>query len=162
MGVTLWSRYDGRAQIHDEDIHPAVIIEIAEGSTTRNGFHSLDERTCRRGDILEFPVPQAAEDGMLHRNHVNQPAVRDEEILPSVVIEIVDAGSPTGVLRGKLRDARLLGVVLKLQVAGVLHESVVFRVGNPKIDLPVVIEIEENRTHRGSILSALPVSDARA
>src|ERR1035438_1189583 len=87
---------------------------------------------------------------MLLWNEVNQTAVENEKIAPSVVVEIVSSAAPTGVLRGQLRDPRLLGYVGELQLAHIPEQPVVFRIAHPQIRGAAVFGIEENRSHSRS------------
>ena len=97
---------------------------------------------------------------MFLRNQVNQSAVDDEDIVASIVVEILRARAPAHVLRGQLRDTRALGHVFELLRAGILHEAVEPGIGHPQVGPSVAVEIREHRPHGGSALAILSVRHA--
>ncbi len=93
---------------------------------------------------------------MLLRHQVNQATVEDEEIAPAVVVEIVRAAAPTRILRGQLRDARLLGDIGELLRARVSEQPVVLRIGHPEVRGAAILEVHEDRPHGGRRFAILP------
>ena len=89
------------AQVHDEDVDLAVVVVVGEGGAAAHALH-VEEWTRRERHVLELPVPHIAEHRVLLRNHVDQPAVHDEDVVAAVVVEIVRSGAPAHVLRGEL------------------------------------------------------------
>ncbi len=88
-----------RAQVDHEKVHLAVVIVVGEARAARHGLH-LEERSGRVGNVRKAPASEVAENRMLLRNHVDQAAVRDEDVAQPVVVEVVEASAPTHILRG--------------------------------------------------------------
>src|ERR1035437_4711659 len=92
---------------------------------------------------------------------MNKPAVEDENVELSVVIEVVDARAPAYVLRVGLRDAVGRAYVLKAHFAGVMQQPVIVAIGDPQVQHATALEVRKDRAHRRSGFSILPVGRAR-
>ena len=87
-----------------------VVEDIAEGcSTMRTG--NLEVGTGAGTDVLEFAVAEIAEDGIGFRvrlrrdgllDVVHHVRASDEEVFPSVIVEVVNAVAPAGHAVGEL------------------------------------------------------------
>ena len=120
-----------RAKIHQERIHLAVIVVVGKAGAARHSLHSAPDPLAR--DIREFTLAESLEKRMLLRNQVNQSAVENQNVRLAIIVEVVNAGSPTHVLRVRLRYARLRAHVVKPAFAGVVQQPVVVAVRHPQI-----------------------------
>ena len=78
---------------------------------------------------------------------MNQSTVEDQNVEPTIVIEVVDAAAPACVLRRRLRDSGTGADVFEPTRAGVAHEAVVFGVRHPEIEAAVAINVGKYRAH---------------
>src|ERR1035437_7644168 len=92
---------------------------------------------------------------------MNKPAVEDENVELSVVVEVVDARAPAHVLRVGLRDTVGGAYVLKAHFAGVMQQAIVVAIGDPQVKHSAALEVRKDRAHRRSRLAILPVGRAR-
>src|ERR1035438_169559 len=111
-----------------------------------------DSRRVHPGTVF---VAMKGESSDLLRNHVNQSAVRDEQVQQSVVVEVLRAVSPTHILGVCLGDTGPLADVVEHIAAQIPVHAVVLGVGNEEPHLAVVLEIGEYRSHGGSVLAVL-------
>ena len=110
--VTLCSKSAGRTQVHDEGVDFAVVVVVGEAGAARDRLH-VEHRAGVARDIGELAVAQAAKQRLLLRDQVNQAAVENQNVEPAVVVEVVNAAAPTGVLRRGLRDSGAAGRCLR-------------------------------------------------
>src|SRR5580700_1053928 len=82
--------------------------------------------------------------------------MEDEDVKEAVVVEVVDAGSPTHVLRVGLRDSVRRADVVKTRLPCVTKEAIVVAVRHPEIENSAAFEIGEHRTHGGCGFAVLP------
>src|SRR4051812_28604672 len=85
--------------------------------------------------------------------------MKDEDVEPAVVVEIVDAAAPTCVLRRGLRDSGARTDVFESVLSGVAHQSVVLGIGDQEIEAAVAINVGEYRAHGRRTLAVLAVGD---
>src|ERR1019366_10217596 len=99
------------------------------------------------GYIDKLSIPQSAEDRMFFRYQVDQPAMERHDVEDAVIRKVVDASAPTHVLRSHRRDAGRSPDIVELHLPVVVHQPVVLRVGDPKIEFAVVLDVSKHRTH---------------
>src|ERR1700758_5248901 len=87
------------AQCGEDDVHPAVVIDVPESSSARGQRRSypridaLEATIVIDGQQRHFFVAQRSID-LLHI--VQDVALRHEEVLPAVIIEVFETHAPTG------------------------------------------------------------------
>ena len=92
------------AEVHQERVHLAVVVVVGKAGAA--GHRALcSDRTGIARNIAETVVAKAPKECVLLRDEVNEAAMEDEDVEQAVIVEVVDAGSPTHVLRVGLRDA---------------------------------------------------------
>src|SRR5579864_7572925 len=86
-------------QHRDHSIDAAIVIQVAEGGATMNRFH-LEIRSRRRTYVLKLSVSKIAKDrtwlrifsaGGQYADVVENVGACDEQILPTVIVEIIDS-----------------------------------------------------------------------
>ena len=93
-----------RAEIDEERIDLAIVVVVGKAGAARNGA-LLSTGPAWRDTSSNLSVAEAAKERVLLRDEMDEAAVEDEDVEEAVVIEVVDAGSPTDVLRIGLRHA---------------------------------------------------------
>src|SRR5581483_258282 len=82
-----------RPQVHDESINSSVVVVIGEARAARDGLH-IQHGTCTSRNIDELPISHSAKYRVLLRDEVNQPAVENQDVEQTVVVEVVYAACP--------------------------------------------------------------------
>ncbi len=85
-----------------------------------------------------------------------------EQVLPSVVVVIEEAGAPTGVSERRAAQSGLVGHIRERAVAVVLeqHVALVRQIRDNDVRPAVVVEVGEVRAHPSEGLAVLVVADA--
>src|SRR5437879_2281481 len=86
--------------------------------------------------------------------------MKDQDVEPAIVVEVVDAAAPTRVLGIRLRNSRTGTDVFESIGAGIAHQAVVLGIRHPEIGPAVAIHVGKYRSHRRSVLAVLSISDA--
>src|SRR6266436_1169675 len=87
-----------------EDVHPAVVVDVAEGGSAgsqRRGHarvRALETAAAIQRKQRQLLVVQR---GVNLLDIIENVALRDEEILPAVIVEILQAHAPAGAARGQ-------------------------------------------------------------
>ena len=152
---------------HD-GVHAAVIVEVGEGDSAVLGGQ-LERRPRAGGDILEAAPVQVAEDAIGQRGVTPDVVAQfgkvreaEEQVLPSVVVEVVHAEAPTGQLARTHPQSARLPVILKTTLAAAIPEkkkAVVDHPGDDQIRQPVVVEVAEVHAHAGDRLAVVAQGD---
>ena len=89
--------------------------------------------------------------------------LRDEKILPAVVVVIEQVRAPTGKSKSRAAHAGRVGHIPKGAVAVVAKKHVAFvgEIGDHDIGTAIIIVVAEIRAHAGEGLAILVVSNAR-
>jgi hypothetical protein len=162
--------FDGLIEAADDNINAAGVKDIAEGRATMR-TRELKARAGAGADILELSIAEIAEDGVglgvgLRRdgllNVVHDIGASDEEVFPSVVVEVVDSVAPAGHAVGELTEAA--GVVGVDEDAAALvdveRKALVLDGVVPDVGQSVVVDVAEVGAHAGEGVAIGRVSNA--
>src|SRR5208282_1801793 len=141
-------------------IHFAVVVVV--GKACAAGYRLHIEHGARSArNVGEIAVSQAAVERVLLRNQMNQSAVENKNIEPAIVIEVVNPAAPTHILPGLRGDTRSRADVFKSPLAGVAHQAVVPRVGDPQVEQAVAIDVGKHGAHGRRHFAVLSVRYAQ-
>src|SRR5579863_3885723 len=90
---------------------------------------------------------------------MDKAAVKNQNVEPAVVIEVINAATRACVLRRCLRNSGGRADVLETVRSRVAHQPVVFGIRYPEIEAAIAIHIRKYGAHGGSVLAILSVGD---
>jgi hypothetical protein len=170
-GADVTKELDWLLKAADDDVDTTSVEDITE---RRAAMCTGDlKRSAGTGtDVLEFAAAKIAKDAIWFRVGLRRDSLlyvvhyvgaRDEEILPAVVVEIVDAVAPAGhPIRELAKAAGDRSICENIAtLIDVEREVLMFDGGVPDIGPPVVIYIAEISTHAGERVAVQRVGDAR-
>jgi hypothetical protein len=170
VGADVAEELDGLVEAADNCIDAAGVEDIAEGcAAMRTG--NLEAGTGAGTDILKFAVAEIAKDGIGFRvglgrdgllDVVHHIRASDEEVFPSIIVEVVSAVAPAGHAVGELAEAA--GVVGVDEDAATLvdveRKALVLDGIMPDVGQAVVVDVAEVRAHAGESIAIGRVGNA--
>src|SRR6185503_12183900 len=82
----------------------AVVVVVCKAGAARYCAYAQHTAGLLR-NVFKLATAKTAEERVLLRNEMNQSAVEDQNVRLTIIVEIVDARSPTNVLSVRLRNA---------------------------------------------------------
>src|SRR3979490_1539951 len=105
IGAAAVEEEDWRAaESTEDDVHPAVVIDVSEGGTARSqlrghaGISALKATVMIKRKQRQLFVAQGSVNLLDIVQHV---ALRHEKILPAIIVEVFKAHTPAGTARGQ-------------------------------------------------------------
>ena len=170
-GADVAEELEGLVEAADDGIDAPGVEDVAEGCAAMRAG-DLETGAGAGTHVLKLAVAEIAEDGVgfrvgLGRNGlldvVHDICARDEEVLPSVIVEVVSAFAPPRHAVGELAEAA--GVVRVYEDAAALvdveREAFVFDGVVPDVGQSIVIDVAEVGAHARESIAIRRVSDAR-
>ena len=156
-GVT--EKFDGLVETGDDGVDASGVEDVAKGRAAMCAGN-LEAGPCAGTDVLKLAVAEIAEDGVGLRvglrgdgllNVVHDVGASDEEVLPAVIVEVVNAVAPTGHAVGEWPQAA--GVVgideCTAALIDVEREFFVLDSGVPDVRQAIVVDVAEIGSHAG-------------
>ena len=149
-------------QRRDEGIDVSVVVVVGEARAATDILR-LEEASGMQGNIGEGPIAVVAQQGALHGNQPDQAAIHDEDVFPSVVVEIEKPVPPSDKLAGGRAHPGLIRHILKRasRLARIMVEPVVVRIGDKQVLPSVIVVVGEDRPHGRRRFTVLPISDVK-
>src|SRR6185312_1977934 len=163
-------RYHRRPVVIVQDnIHIPVVIQIAESRSARGQFFPEEtSRTRRNIGKISTNIPQQQRRlqimyGRLRQlNVVHYVALRNKEILPSVIVEICEFRAPAGMRHRGRRDALRIRNIFKLPLNVVEQRvSLIRQRVDENIGPAVIVVIREIRPHARESVAILVIRDPK-
>jgi len=104
-------------EVHFKRIDFSIVVVVRETCAARRGALA-QHRTCFARHVGELVVAGATKHGVFLGNEMNQTTMKDKDVEQSVIVEVIDACSPTDVLRIGLGDSGLCANIFEGHLAG--------------------------------------------
>src|SRR6201998_259059 len=162
---------DGLVETGDDGVDAAGVEDVPKGRAAMC-TGDLDGVSGAGADVLALAVAEIAEDGIGLRvglggdgllNVVHDIGTSDKEILPAIVVKVVNAVAPAGHAVGELTDtAGVVGIDEgTAALVDVEREALVLDRGVPDVRQAIVVDVAEISTHAGQSIPVRRVGDAR-